>query len=186
LYRQAQVNCHAADDRQLLEILPAEEGHIRLDEVEQFGHHRGNAVEVAGTAATTQRQRQIRDPYGGLETGRVHLSCRGGEDDINAAGTGDGTVALQVARVALQVLARAELDRVDEDREHQDVAAGACLAQQRGVTLVQIAHGRHKGDALAVALERKGQMLHVLDVADNLHEKECSSVGNSPDLTSSA
>ena len=49
-HREEQVADHAADDRQLLEILLAKAGDIRLDDMEQLAGHGGDATEMAGTA----------------------------------------------------------------------------------------------------------------------------------------
>ena len=58
-------------------------------------------------------------------------------------------VALLVARVGVQVLARAELGRVDEQRHHHHVALLAGAAEQGEVTVVEGAHGRHQPDRCA-------------------------------------
>src|SRR5262249_51808492 len=60
----------------------------------------------------------------------------------------DRDVTLERAWIAVQVLARAELERVDEHGRHERPvwpADMASLAQQRPVTVVQRAHGRHQG-----------------------------------------
>ncbi len=165
-----QIRHHTADNGQLLKILVAEQGQIRLHDVEQLGHYRGYAVEVAGAACPAKRQRQVTDPDGSLKPGRIHLCCRRGEDNIHTALSGNGAVPFQVAGVALKVLGGTELDRVDKDGEYQDVAALSPFAQQRGMSFVQKAHGGNKGDAFAFEPEFQGSLLHFEDGGDDLHD----------------
>src|SRR5690606_39988702 len=54
LDRQAEVVGHLADHRQLLEILLAEYGDIRLYHVQRLGDHRGYAVGMPRPAGTAQ------------------------------------------------------------------------------------------------------------------------------------
>ena len=54
LHRQVEVVYQSADHRQLLKVLLAKNGQIRLYHVEQFGDYGGHAIEVAGTAATAE------------------------------------------------------------------------------------------------------------------------------------
>ena len=95
---------------------------VRLDDVEQLGHHRRHAAEVPGAHRAFQRLGQPlhRDP--GLEPGRVHpraSASRPGRRRLPRA----SQVARQVARVRGQVLVRAELGRVDEDAHHDQLAS---------------------------------------------------------------
>jgi hypothetical protein len=56
-------------------------------------------------------------------------------------------VGLEGARILVEILVRAELQAVDEDRGDHRVAVLARQAHQRQVALVQIAHGRDEGGA---------------------------------------
>ena len=61
-----------------------------------------------------------------------------------------GEVALQVPRVARQVLLRPELGGVHEDARHREAVRPReppGLPQEREVPVVQVAHGRHEDDA---------------------------------------
>ena len=69
-------------------------------------------------------------------------------DDIFALGfLARGQVLVQGARVLVQVLGRAELERVDEDGDRDRAARAGQLtgpAEQRPVAVVQGAHRRHE------------------------------------------
>ena len=81
---------------------------------------------------------------------RVDLLDRGRVDEVDAGLGGEPRVALLVARVAVEVLAVAELGRVDEEAHDDDVALLAGGAQQREMALVQEAHRRHQPDRAAL------------------------------------
>ena len=57
---------------------------------------------------------------------RVHLGDARREQHVDALGLGRGGVTGEVARVAGEVLVRAELQRVHEDRGDDEVVVGAC------------------------------------------------------------
>ena len=105
----------------------------------------GVAVEDAGKGA------------GDLDLGceitrtRVDLGDIGGEDEVGAGFGSEAQIVLLVTRVATEVLAGAELGRVDEEAHHHQVAFGVGGVDQREVALVQVAHRRHQADRLAGA-----------------------------------
>ena len=55
----------------------------------------------------------------------VDLVDRRGEHDVDVLGRADLEVGVERARVAVEVLACAELHRVDEDRDDEGVAAAS-------------------------------------------------------------
>ena len=57
-------------------------------------------------------------------------------------------VGPQGAGVAFEVLPGGELQGVDEDRNHQAIAALPRLAHQLQMAIMQVAHGRHQPDIL--------------------------------------
>ena len=73
LHRQVEIGRHPPDDRQLLEILAAEKGDIRLNDVEEFADHRGHAAKMAGPAAAAEGLGQPLDIHIGGITGGIHL-----------------------------------------------------------------------------------------------------------------
>src|SRR5690606_14171842 len=110
-----------------------------------------HAVEVAGAGGALQAfpHGAGADPDLG-SAARVDLLHRGGEHDVGSRLLGQLRVRVQSAGVAVEVLALPELQRVDEDGD-DDLAVGSRYpargADQRGVALVQGAHGHHDGAA---------------------------------------
>jgi hypothetical protein len=134
------------DHEQLLVVLLAEHGDIRLGLVEQLGHHRGDtAEEMRPRHALEPLARPVdRDP-GRVSLGVHHRDVR--HPDELRSGRGELVeVARLVARVAGEVLGRRELARVDEDRDQHPVGALKRPADQREVPLVQGSHGRDEPD----------------------------------------
>ena len=74
LDRQIQVAHHLPDHGTLLEVLLAEEGHIRLHDVEQLGDHGGDPAEVPGPDGAAQRLGHGAGLDSGLEAGRIDLA----------------------------------------------------------------------------------------------------------------
>ena len=88
---------------------------------------------------------------------RVEIGLGRREQDVDAGGCQLVAVGLEGARVFVEILVRAELQAIDEDRGDHGVAVGARLFHQADVTGVQVAHGRHENDA-AASLERRAQV----------------------------
>ena len=74
--------------------------------------------------------------------------------------------ALERARVAVEVLGRTELQRVDEDRHEQVVGSATGRPQQRCVPLVQRAHGHDDGDAPGQSVAGSRELV---PLRDDLH-----------------
>ena len=115
------------DDGHLLGVLLAEVGAIRADdgeELEADGRHcRGSGP---GRDAALEALRQLLDLDPGLEALRVHLLGGRGEDEVDAGlHRRAPRRRSSVARVASQILACAELGRVDEEADDDDVVLGA-------------------------------------------------------------
>ena len=141
--------------------------------LKQLGHDGRHAVEVPGPApggvaveharsAPTTVHASCRSPAGrppraGARTGRRRPRPR-----ASAASRG------LVARVGVEVLGRAELGRVDEQRHHDDVAVLAGAAQQRQVALVEGAHRGDEPDAAARAALGRERLAQLGDGADGL------------------
>ena len=90
----------------------------------------------------------------------LHARC---EDDVDALGGTHLEVGVEGAGIAVEVLGRGELHRVDEDADHDRAGRGRARgAHQAGVAVVQGAHGRHEGDLLrapAGADEQRRELL---------------------------
>jgi hypothetical protein len=102
---------------------------------------------VPGPVRTLEHGAERADRHGRREPVRIHLRDRGSEDAVDALGGGDGTVARLVARIAVEVLARAELGRVHEEAHHDLVALGARAAQEGAVAGMERAHGGDEAEA---------------------------------------
>src|SRR5262249_6334756 len=114
------------------------------------------------------------------------------EHHVDAPGRATPGVLLERARVALEVVAPVELDRVHEDRDHDALRPPPRLGDQRQVAVVERAHRRDERDALARGAPRLGPRLHGAGRGDGLHQpatafaglNACASVGKAPAFTS--
>ena len=120
----------------------------RPDDREQLGDHRRDPVEVAGAARTAEAVGEPPDVDGGSRFLGVHLVHRGREEQVDAFGRCRGRIASLVTRVAGEILVRAELRRVHEERDDDEIALAAAARMERPVTRVERAHGRHQPDRL--------------------------------------
>src|SRR5690606_39706659 len=77
----------------------------------------------------------------------VQLGLDGREHEVHALLGAEREVGVEGARVAVEVLAGPELERVDEDGGDHRVRDLAGFAQVRAVALVQRPHGGDDGDA---------------------------------------
>ena len=87
---------------------------VRAGHVEELGHHRGHALEVLGAAlrlVALERRREAADGHVGVEAVGVDLLHRRREEHVHALGLGQLGVALLVARVGGEVLARRRTGR---------------------------------------------------------------------------
>ncbi len=149
VHGQVQVLHHPADDGGLLQVLLAEEGQVRLHQVEQLGDHRGHPAEMARTEPPAQGVAHGPHFDGRAEAGGIDLRRLGNEQDGHPQAQAQVLVPLQVPGIPGQVLPGAELGGVHEHRNHRGVAPGRALADQGGVPFVQVAHGGDEADALA-------------------------------------
>ena len=142
---------HAADEQQLLGVLLAEVGRVGAGEVHELGDDGEHAVEVAGPGLALEdvAERAGRDPDARVAVLVDDVGGRG-EDEVDARGRADLQVGVEGARVAREVLAWAELQRVEEDRDDDVCGALASGADQGRVPVVQRAHGHDDGDVAVV------------------------------------
>ena len=161
LHRYAQVPDHFADDGQLLEILLAEYREVRLHDVEQFRHHGGHTVEVAGSTAAAEGVRQVGHPHLGLGGHALGVNFRdfGCVQHLHALAEKLFLVRRHGAGIGIEVFVGAELQGIHENTDHHHVAQRSRLAHEIEVTLVQVAHRWNKGNALAaLAKALKGRL----------------------------
>jgi hypothetical protein len=139
-----------------------------MDEPEEPGHHRGDAVEVSGPRRAVEPIREIPDVHVGRVTSRVE-GLLGQEQQIDALRLALPRIALGIAWVAREVLARSELERVHEDRDHAHVGPRARDPHERSVSFVEEAHRRHEPDRAPVRAERLRARGDLSERADDLH-----------------
>src|SRR2546426_1010310 len=68
---EVEVRRHPPDDRELLPVLLAEDGQVRADGMEEFGHHGGHAAEVPRSRLPAERLAEPRHLDRRLEALRV-------------------------------------------------------------------------------------------------------------------
>jgi hypothetical protein len=123
--------------------------------VQQLEHDGEHAVEVAGPVRPLEHlaHRPGADPHERRAVGVDDVGRRR-EDDVGALARAHREVGLERARVAVEVLARPELQRVDEDGD-DDVSAAAGLRAPARRGRVQRAHRHDDGDPPGSASRRR-------------------------------
>ena len=109
---------------------------------------------------------------------RVHVFLARREEKVNASGRGQLGVFVERSRVAPEILARTELERVDEDAHHYDIGDSLRFIDEREVTFVKRAHRRHERYATACRSSVSDHVSHFVDSSDRLHSRSC---GRHPD-----
>ncbi|MCY1379566.1 hypothetical protein D9M69_672950 [compost metagenome] len=90
----------------------------------------------------------------------------------------------QGARVAAQVFAGAELQRVDEDTGDHEIGALGGFLDQGNMPGVQVAHGRDEADLLALGAGQGDGCAQFADGFNRVHaENPCSVAGKLLSLT---
>ena len=132
---EVEVAHEAADDGDLMRILLPEIGGVRAHDAEQFRDDGRDAVEVVRSAGrAVEHLGDAGNVDAGSEAVGIDLGCFRGEEDVDARLFCARGVVLLIARVAAEVFVRAELGRVDEERDDDEVgSAGVLRASARGV-----------------------------------------------------
>ena len=166
LHRKVQIFHQPLNHGKLLVVFLAEAGKIRLHDVEQLGHNGGHAAKMPRAEAAAQFVLQVRRlDVVTLRHARIQLALVGREQYRHALAFQLGRVFLQGARVAVEILALAELQAVDENAHSHAVRPLFRLAHQSQMAFVQIAHRRHKGHCAGGFAPRA----HFTDGADDVH-----------------
>jgi hypothetical protein len=119
-----------------------------LEDSEQFQDHGRHAAKMPGPALSLERRGYGSHVDRRLGAARVHLLDRGDEQQV-AAGLGQQRlVALQVARIAGEILVWPELRRVHEQARRHAIVVRAGAAHEREVAFVQVAHRGHQTHAV--------------------------------------
>ena len=93
--------------------------------MEELEHHGEYAVEVARAGGALEHVAERAGGDGHLAVGRVEVLGLRGEDDVDTLLRTHRQVVGERARVAGEVLTGAELQRVDEDADHDPLGPGA-------------------------------------------------------------
>ena len=106
-------------------------------------------IDGSGTTTHVARLAEGADPNARLLVGRIDLRRLRRKDRIHTGDRELPDVTLEIARIAREVLAGAELRRVDEDRCDDERRASPGLLRESQVSRVQGPHRRNETDALA-------------------------------------
>ena len=90
---------------------------------------------------------------------------------------GKDPIARLVARIAVEVLGRRELGRVDEDRHGDPIGHGQRPTHQREMTFVQGSHGGHEAHAQILAAPAANLMAQLGDGMGDLGHGQAGSAG---------
>ncbi len=167
--QEVEIARHAADDRQLLPVFFAKQRQIGPNLVEQFQHHRRHAIEMAGAAHSAQHA--VQPGHGNFrgKTLRIHFAHGRRPQQIDAGFAQQRAVLHQLARIGVEILVRAELQRIDEDRHRHAIGHATRLAHQHEVPVVQRAHRRHQRQGFSPAFERGQRACQIRTGRDSLH-----------------
>ena len=144
---EVQVADHAADERQLLVILLAEDCDVRVDDHEELQDDGRDAAKVTGTMRAAERLREPLHRDRRLRPVRVDVVRIGREEHVDTRGGEERAVMFQVARIAREVVGAVELRGVDEDRGHDEIGVPPRDLDQRRMPGMERAHRRHERDA---------------------------------------
>ena len=134
------IGDQAANEEDLLCILLAKDSDIRLDHVEKPGNDREHAVEVPRAGGSLKRVTHgTGRESANVVTGRIHIVDARGENSIGDSGE-CGDIRIERAGIAVEIFARAELERVHKDRNHDPVGQLSSSSRERHVTFVECAH----------------------------------------------
>src|SRR5581483_5201609 len=145
LDRQVELPGHLAHQHELLEVLLAEHRRHRLHRVEELEHDGGDTVEESRAELSLELVGEARRlDEEGLRLRIEHALVRR-EEQLHARLLEERAVALEGPRIALEVLARRELQAVHEDAHRDRAAVPSREPREREVALVQVPHRRHEG-----------------------------------------
>src|SRR6266481_395328 len=143
---EIEIDHHPLDRAQLLKILLAEERGIWLYDIEQLRHHGRDAAKMARAMVAAKSLGDFRRLDPGLQPRRKHHIGFRSEQYVDRNRAHQLAIALEVARIAGEILIWAKLRRVDEQRTREPRAEFAPLAHQREMSLVQKAHRGYECD----------------------------------------
>src|SRR5450631_1420633 len=169
LDRKIGINCHATNNRTLLKILLPEKRDIRLHHVEQLGNNRCYTAKMPGPEAAAEWSRELPQFDESLEMRRIDFPFNRRKHNCDTSIATKFLIAQEISRIGAEILARPELSWIDKDTNDTDVTVLSARPDKRHVTIVQIAHGRHKSDALSARSRRCESTTKLRDRCDGLH-----------------
>ena len=122
-------------------------GDVWLHYVTQLGHDGEHAREVRGTRGSLERGRHRSWIEPDRRCRGVHRRAVGDEQACHLTGLRQVAIAIEVTRVAREILGGPELQRVHEDAHHHDIGELAGAFHQAEMAVVESAHGGHEADA---------------------------------------
>jgi hypothetical protein len=170
---QAQVRDHATDDRQLLEILLAEDRDVRIDDVEQLRDDGRDAFEMSGTKLAAQDVGNFRhfDARRAIRAVRIDLRDLRHEHEIAPRGLEHRRVLSRRARIVREILVGPELHRVHEDARDETLAVPLRGLDETDVPGMQVAHRRHEHDPFARGPPARDVFAHGGDRSGGQHRR---------------
>src|SRR5258708_15296082 len=124
---------------------------------------------MPGPGLTLKRQRHGAGAHPGIRAERVHLGHRRVEEDVHAGGLEPATIFVEGARIARQILAGAELQRVDEDAGDDPVARPSSRRDQAEVAGMKGSHGWNEAHANPLPAPGPGGLLELRHRLNDLH-----------------
>lgn len=112
-----QIPNHTADKSDLLEVLVAKDGKIRLDDVEELEHYGEDSVKMTGPTRTTKVFGEQRFGNQNRVVALIERFFFRSESQINPFFFTQREVGLQGARIVVQVSNAVKLDWIDENRD---------------------------------------------------------------------
>ncbi len=153
----------------MLVVLVTEHGQVGFDDMQQLGDHGAHPAKMAWAMFAFERvgQRDLLDPAGRIAV--VHLLVGRRKYHVDFFPLADAAIRFEVTRIAVEVLVRPELGRVDEDAHHHRGALVARRAHQRHVTVMQGSHGRDQGNAAIRTFGGADHGLHLGCLMNHFH-----------------
>src|SRR5439155_15599092 len=108
---KVQVSHEMADEQSLLEVLLAEAGHVRPDDVEELEHHRRHTAEVTRARGPFERRGESARLDERIETLGIDFGGAGRKRGVNLQWIEQAKVLFEIPRISGEVLAGTELRR---------------------------------------------------------------------------
>jgi hypothetical protein len=132
----------------LLKVLFTEQGDVRPHRAQQFCNDRRNTVEMPGPRLPFPAVADSLHADRRREASWIDFAGPRKPEQVAARLLQHGGVLLFLAGIAIEVLVRAELERIDEDRRCDTVGDTPCFRDQFEMPGVERAHRRNERQTL--------------------------------------